>query len=166
VTAAGYVEHDARVGDLRLHYQEWGDAKAPTLLLVHGFGVSGHMFDEFAQPAAQLVEPVTGMRRDEHRTGQRAPQLSQRQVRRRVGLVDHQQLWRGGGVMVVLHFADDLTDRLDLCHRVDIGPVDDMHQQIGPKICCDSRERHVSPSPALHSQLAHRKVRSTWTLRA
>ncbi|MGK2966136.1 MAG: alpha/beta fold hydrolase [Tepidiformaceae bacterium] len=43
-----YLEKDATVGGLRLHYQEWGDANAPAILMLHGFGVSGHMFDEFA----------------------------------------------------------------------------------------------------------------------
>ncbi|HET7738891.1 MAG TPA: alpha/beta hydrolase [Tepidiformaceae bacterium] len=43
-----YLEKDATVGGLKLHYQEWGDANAPTILMLHGFGVSGHMFDEFA----------------------------------------------------------------------------------------------------------------------
>lgn len=44
----GYADHDVQVGDLRLHYQEWGDPNGPAILMVHGFGVSGHMFDEFA----------------------------------------------------------------------------------------------------------------------
>lgn len=53
VTATtGYTEKDVQVGALKLHYQEWGDPAAPPILMLHGFGVSGHMFDEFAQRAA------------------------------------------------------------------------------------------------------------------
>lgn len=48
-SAATYADHDVTVGDLKLHYQEWGDAKSPPILMLHGFGVSGHMFDEFAE---------------------------------------------------------------------------------------------------------------------
>jgi pimeloyl-ACP methyl ester carboxylesterase len=48
---AGYLERDIAVGGLSLHYQEWGNPANPTILMVHGFGVSGHMFDEFADRA-------------------------------------------------------------------------------------------------------------------
>lgn len=47
-TATTYTDRDTTVNGLKLHYQEWGDSSAPTILMVHGFGVSGHMFDEFA----------------------------------------------------------------------------------------------------------------------
>ncbi|MGE5595915.1 MAG: alpha/beta fold hydrolase [Hyphomicrobiales bacterium] len=47
--AATYVERDVYVRDMKLHYQEWGDENAPAIVMLHGFGVSGHMFDEFAE---------------------------------------------------------------------------------------------------------------------
>ncbi len=34
-------------------------------------------------------------------------------------------------MVVVLHFADDLTNSLDLREWVAVGPVDHMHQQVG-----------------------------------
>jgi esterase len=49
VVTTGYLEHDASVGNLKLHYQEWGNPGAPAVVMLHGFGVSGHMFDEFAE---------------------------------------------------------------------------------------------------------------------
>ncbi|MCC6420580.1 MAG: alpha/beta hydrolase [Gemmataceae bacterium] len=49
VVTTGYLERDAQVGGLKLHYQEWGASEAPVMLMLHGFGVSGHMFDEFAE---------------------------------------------------------------------------------------------------------------------
>ncbi|MGH2608386.1 MAG: alpha/beta fold hydrolase, partial [Tepidiformaceae bacterium] len=48
MVTTGYLERDAVVGNLKLHYQEWGNTSAPAILMLHGFGVSGHMFDEFA----------------------------------------------------------------------------------------------------------------------
>jgi pimeloyl-ACP methyl ester carboxylesterase len=48
MVTTGYLERDAVVGNLKLHYQEWGNSAAPAILMLHGFGVSGHMFDEFA----------------------------------------------------------------------------------------------------------------------
>ena len=49
MVTTGYLERDITIGNLKLHYQEWGSPSAPTVLMVHGFGVSGHMFDEFAE---------------------------------------------------------------------------------------------------------------------
>lgn len=49
---ANYTEHDIAVDDMTLHYQEWGDAGSPPVLMLHGFGLSGHMFDEFATRVA------------------------------------------------------------------------------------------------------------------
>lgn len=49
---ATYRERTATSGDLRLAYQEWGSDGGPVILALHGFGVSGHMFDEFGQRAA------------------------------------------------------------------------------------------------------------------
>jgi esterase len=51
MTSPSYQDLDVEVGGLRLHYQEWGNAAAPAIVMVHGFGVSGHMFDEFADRA-------------------------------------------------------------------------------------------------------------------
>lgn len=49
MVTTGYLEHDVAVSGLRLHYQEWGMSSAPAIVMLHGFGVSGHMFDEFAE---------------------------------------------------------------------------------------------------------------------
>ncbi len=51
MTTTEYREKEAEVNGLTLRYQEWGDAGSPPILMLHGFGVSGHMFDEFAQRA-------------------------------------------------------------------------------------------------------------------
>jgi pimeloyl-ACP methyl ester carboxylesterase len=43
----GFVEVPAQTetGRLRLHYRRWGTASRPTLVLVHGLGSSGHIWD-------------------------------------------------------------------------------------------------------------------------
>lgn len=48
MTTVDGAEHDVTLNGLKLHYKEWGDSARPPLILLHGFGVSGHMFDEFA----------------------------------------------------------------------------------------------------------------------
>ncbi len=47
-----YSDHEVQVNGLKLHYQEWGEPSSPAVLMLHGFGVSGHMFDEFAARAS------------------------------------------------------------------------------------------------------------------
>ena len=49
MVTTGYLEHDVFVRDMKFHFQEWGNPSAPTILMLHGFGISGHMFDEFAE---------------------------------------------------------------------------------------------------------------------
>ena len=49
MVTTGYHERSVAIGELKLAYQEWGEPGAPTILALHGFGVSGHMFDEFGQ---------------------------------------------------------------------------------------------------------------------
>lgn len=48
MVTAGYLERSVQVGNLNLSYQEWGNPEAQPIVMLHGFGVSGHMFDEFA----------------------------------------------------------------------------------------------------------------------
>ncbi len=49
MVTAGYLERSVSVDGLNLSYQEWGSPSAPPIVMLHGFGVSGHMFDEFAE---------------------------------------------------------------------------------------------------------------------
>lgn len=49
MVTAEYLEHQVSVRGLKLNYQEWGQASAPVILAVHGFGLSGHMYDEFGR---------------------------------------------------------------------------------------------------------------------
>lgn len=39
-------------GPLRLHYVEWGEPDAPSIILLHGLRAYAHWFDEFAEAAA------------------------------------------------------------------------------------------------------------------
>ena len=49
MVTTSYLERDVPANGLKLHYQEWGSPSAPPVIMLHGFGVSGHMFDEFAE---------------------------------------------------------------------------------------------------------------------
>lgn len=52
LTTLPYLDREVMVSGLSLHYQEWGDPEKPPIIMLHGFGVSGHMFDEFASRLA------------------------------------------------------------------------------------------------------------------
>jgi len=48
-TTTPYTEGDVLGSQgLRLHYQDWGAHSLPDMLVLHGFGLSGHSFDEVA----------------------------------------------------------------------------------------------------------------------
>ena len=42
------VDRFVKVGDLNLHYLEWGDAGAPPVVMVHGLTGNAHAFDNLA----------------------------------------------------------------------------------------------------------------------
>ena len=42
------IDKFVRVGDLNLHYLEWGEAGAPPLIMVHGLSGNAHNFDNLA----------------------------------------------------------------------------------------------------------------------
>ena len=42
------VDHFVKVGDLNLHYLEWGDAGAPPVVKIHGLTGNAHAFDNLA----------------------------------------------------------------------------------------------------------------------
>ena len=42
------VDHFVKVGDLNLHYLEWGDAGAPPVVMIHGLTGNAHAFDNLA----------------------------------------------------------------------------------------------------------------------
>jgi len=45
---APYTDQFIELNDCRMHYQDWGNAGAPALLLVHGLTQTGHAFDGIA----------------------------------------------------------------------------------------------------------------------
>ena len=42
------AERFVKVGDLNLHYLEWGNAGAPPVIMVHGLTGNSHAFDNLA----------------------------------------------------------------------------------------------------------------------
>lgn len=44
-----YTDRELTIRELKIAYQEWGDPDGVPILALHGFGLSGHMYDEFAK---------------------------------------------------------------------------------------------------------------------
>jgi esterase len=47
-----YMDKTVVVNGLTLHYLEWGDPSAPTLIALHGLRGHGHSWDSFSEPMA------------------------------------------------------------------------------------------------------------------
>src|SRR5919109_1522916 len=45
-----YLDKAVAVNGLKLHYLEWGDPSAPTLIALHGLRGHGHSWDSFSEP--------------------------------------------------------------------------------------------------------------------
>ena len=48
-----------RVGDLNLHYLEWGEAGAPPVIMVHGLSGNAHNFDNLAPHLATRYRVIS-----------------------------------------------------------------------------------------------------------
>lgn len=44
-----YTDRELTIRELKIAYQEWGNPDGIPILALHGFGLSGHMYDEFAK---------------------------------------------------------------------------------------------------------------------
>ena len=53
------VDHFVKVGDLNLHYLEWGDAGAPPVIMIHGLTGNAHAFDLLAPHFAQRYHVIS-----------------------------------------------------------------------------------------------------------
>ena len=53
------VDRYVRVGDLNLHYLEWGEASAPPVIMVHGLSGNAHNFDNLAPHFASRYHVIS-----------------------------------------------------------------------------------------------------------
>ena len=44
-----YTARELTIRELKIAYQEWGNPDGAPIIALHGFGLSGHMYDEFAK---------------------------------------------------------------------------------------------------------------------
>lgn len=57
--ATNAVDRYVRVGDLNLHYLEWGEAGAPPVIMVHGLSGNAHNFDNLAPHFASRYHVIS-----------------------------------------------------------------------------------------------------------
>ena len=53
------IDRYVRVGDLNLHYLEWGEAGAPPIIMVHGLSGNAHNFDNLAPHFASRYHVIS-----------------------------------------------------------------------------------------------------------
>ena len=49
------IDRFVKVGDLNLHYLEWGDAGTPPVVMIHGLTGNAHAFDNLAPKTAHCA---------------------------------------------------------------------------------------------------------------
>jgi pimeloyl-ACP methyl ester carboxylesterase len=130
VTATAYTQKTASVGGLSLSYQEWGEPSAPTVLMLHGFGVSGHMFDEFAERAARRFHLLALDQRghgdsewsDEGDYSRDAFVGDVERFREAMGLESFILMGHSMGGMNAVTYASRFPNRVRALILVDVGP--------------------------------------------
>lgn len=119
-----------KVGDLRIHYLDWGAPGRPPLLLLHGGMQTAHSWDLVAVIMKRQYH-VVAMDLRGHGDSDWSPQGDYRyqtQARDLEGLVKHLGWHRftlmglSLGGLAALHFAIQQSERLDALVVVDVGP--------------------------------------------
>ena len=91
--------------------------------------VGGH--GQLGHAPAQLVQALAGARGDEHRAGQRATQLGQRQIGAASILLTTNSSGAAWPSCSATTSRSTCPHRVDLPHRVGVGAVDDVQEQVG-----------------------------------
>ena len=118
------------LGDLQLAYQEWGPDDGPVIVALHGFGVSGHMFDEFGQRAAGRYRLLALDQRG-HGDSEWAPDGDYTResfvadvevVRERLGLERFILMGHSMGGLNAVEYTFQHPERVSALILVDVGP--------------------------------------------
>ncbi len=125
-----YQERTIEARGLRLVCQDWGPPDAPPVLALHGFGVSGHMFDEFGQRAGGRIRLIALDQRghgDSDWAGdgdytREAFAHDAEAVREALGLERFVLMGHSMGGLNAVEYASRHPDRVDAVVLVDVGP--------------------------------------------
>lgn len=125
-----YQERAVEARGLRLVCQDWGPAEAPPVLALHGFGVSGHMFDEFGQRAGGRIRLIALDQRghgDSDWAGdgdytREAFAEDVEAVREALGLEQFVLMGHSMGGLNAVEYASRHPDRVSAVVLVDVGP--------------------------------------------
>lgn len=128
--STAYADREVQVGDLKLHYQEWGDQSSPAMVLLHGFGVSGHMFDEFGAVAGNRYH-LFGIDQRGHGDSDWSPEGDYSReafvsdlegFRRALGLERFILVGHSMGGLNAVVYAARYPERVERLVLVDVGP--------------------------------------------
>ena len=140
------VDHFVKVGDLNLHYLEWGTAGAPPVVMVHGLTGNAHAFDNLAPhfaPRYHVISvDVRGRGDSDWATdgdySNDAYVADLEGVRQALGFERFSLVGTSMGGRISLTYAGTYPDRVERTVLNDIGP--EVDPRGGSRIATSSRD--------------------------
>ena len=140
------VDHFVKVGDLNLHYLEWGTAGTPPVVMVHGSTGNAHAFDNLAShfvPRYHVISvDVRGRGDSDWATdgdySNDAYVADLEGVRQALGFEQFSLVGTSMGGRISLTYAGTYPDRVERTILNDIGP--EVDPRGGSRIATSSRD--------------------------
>ena len=164
------VDRFIRVGDLNLHYLEWGEAGAPPVIMVHGLSGNAHAFDNLAPhflPQYHVIS-VDVRGRGDSDWAQDADYSNEAYVadleglRQALGFERISLVGTSMGGRISLTYAGAYPDRVERAVLNDIGP--EVDPRGGDRIAASTREAPTSFATMDEALDWHRQQRPGFSL--
>ena len=164
------IDRYAQVGELNLHYLEWGNATAPPVIMVHGLSGNAHAFDNLVPhflPKYHVISVDVRGRGDSGWAGDadysnEAYVADLGGIRQALGFERISLVGTSMGGRISMTYAGMYPDRVERAVLNDIGP--DIDPRGGDRIAASTRDA-VSSFATMDDVLAwHREQRPAFKL--
>ena len=159
------VDRFIKVGDLNLHYLEWGDAGAPSVVMVHGLTGNAHAFDNLAPhfvPRYHVISVDVRGRGDsdwaaDGNYSNDAYVADLEGLRRALGFERFSLVGTSMGGRISLTYAGTYPERVERTILNDIGP--EVDPRGGSRIATSSRDAVTTFATIEEIMVWHRENR-------
>ena len=159
------VDRFIKVGDLNLHYLEWGDAGAPPVVMVHGLTGNAHAFDNLAPhfvPRYHVISVDVRGRGDsdwaaDGNYSNDAYVADLEGLRRALGFERFSLVGTSMGGRISLTYAGTYPERVERTILNDIGP--EVDPRGGSRIATSSRDAVTTFATIEEIMVWHRENR-------
>ena len=164
------ADRNVQVGDLNIHYLEWGEATAPPVIMVHGLSGNAHAFDNLAPhflPKYHVVS-VDVRGRGESDWAKDADYSNDAYVadlegfRQALGFERFSLVGTSMGGRISMTYAGTYPDRVERAVLNDIGP--DIDPRGGDRIAASTRDAVTSFANMDEALAWHRDQRPAFGL--